>query len=80
LTNDQTGSQAWRVDYTYDRWGNRYQAAGQGGVPVIDSDIDKTRNRFVTVGSTQMIYDGSGQRVQTFESITNTTRQTVYDA
>ena len=60
LNNDQTGSQAWRVDYTYDRWGNRYQGAGQGGVPVADNDIDKTRNRFVTVGSTQMIYDAAG--------------------
>ncbi len=118
LNNDQTGSQAWRSDYTYDRWGNRYQAAGQDGTPVVDGDIDKTRNRFVTVGSTLMIYDaagnltidqkfrglqygydsngrmrrtdsttgystaaydGSGQRVQTFEAVQNLTRHVVYD-
>lgn len=119
LNNDQTGSLAWRVDYTYDRWGNRYQGSGQGGVPVADTDIDKTRNRFVTVGSTQMVYDAAGNltidqkfrgmqftydasgrmrrtdatngyttsvydaaglRVQSVDSLTNMTRQTVYDA
>ena len=118
LSNDQSGSQAWRVDYTFDRWGNRYQQSGQGGVPVADTDIDKTRNRFVTVGSTLMIYDATGNltidqkfrgmqftydangrmrrsdaangyatsvydafgfRVQTFDSLTNLTRQSVND-
>lgn len=121
LTDNQTqaGLEAWRVDYTYDRWGNRYQGSGQGNVPVADTDIDKTRNRFVTVGSTQMIYDAAGNltidqkfrgmqftydansrmrrtdatngfttsaydaaglKVQSFDSLTNIMRHTVYDA
>jgi RHS repeat-associated protein len=121
VTDDLTtsGSIAWKSDYTYDRWGNRFQGAGQGGVPVVDTDIDKTRNRFITVGPTLMIYDGSGnltidqkfrglqhaydsngrtrrsdatnqymtsvydgfgQRVQTFDSLENRTRHSIYDA
>jgi RHS repeat-associated protein len=118
LNNDETGSLSWRQDFTYDRFGNRYHASGQGGVPVTDADIDKTRNRFQTVGSTLMIYDaagnltidqkfrgmqftydadgrvsrtdstngystavydGAGERIQTVESTTNTTRHSVVD-
>ncbi|MGB7925166.1 MAG: peptidoglycan DD-metalloendopeptidase family protein, partial [Pyrinomonadaceae bacterium] len=60
LNNDLNGSQAWRVDYTYDRHGNRYQGAGQGSIPVAWEDVDRTRNRYVSTGSTLMIYDGAG--------------------
>lgn len=60
LNNDSNGSLSWRVDYTYDRFGNRYQAAGQGGVPVAWEDVDRTRNRYVSSASSLMIYDGAG--------------------
>jgi RHS repeat-associated protein len=49
--------QAWRADYTYDRYGNRFQAAGQSfGLPVAEADISPQTNRF-TAGVT---YDGAG--------------------
>lgn len=67
LMNDQNGSQAWRVDYTYDRYGNRFQAADQGSVPVAANEIDSKRNRFLSPNydpnnsaSPLIVYDAAG--------------------
>jgi RHS repeat-associated protein len=67
VTNDVNGSQAWRLDYTYDRYGNRLQAAGQGNVPVAANEIDGNRNRFLSPyydpnnsTSPLVVYDAAG--------------------
>ena len=50
----------WRTDYDYDRFGNRYQSAGQSSgmpfIPVETGDISQTTNRFVS----GMTYDKAG--------------------
>jgi RHS repeat-associated protein len=67
LSNDSNGSQAWRMDYTYDRYGNRFQGAGQGNIPVTANEIDATRNRFLSPyydpnnsTSPLIVYDAAG--------------------
>lgn len=126
LTPDAQSTQAWRVDYTYDAYGNRYQATGQGGIPVAWEEVDRSSNRLISTDPTHpdpadplhylvvydavgnlvidrkfrglqydydahgfvrridatttyatAVYDGLGQRVQTFDS--GGTRHTIYD-
>ena len=58
------GQQSWQTEYTYDRFGNRFQSgAGNTGIsytPVLASEIDATRNRFNTTGLTAVSYDAAG--------------------
>jgi RHS repeat-associated protein len=60
--------QSWQTQYTYDRFGNRFQSgAGNTGVaytPVVTSEIDAARNRFSTSGLTAITYDASGNITQ----------------
>jgi RHS repeat-associated protein len=57
-------SKTWQVQYTYDRWGNRFQSgSGNSGVfytPVLQSDIDAATNRFIASGATPTTYDEQG--------------------
>ena len=54
----------WQTSYTFDRYGNRFQSGtGNSGIsytPVVTSDIDAARNRFVSTGSTPVSYDAAG--------------------
>jgi RHS repeat-associated protein len=56
--------QSWQTQYTYDRFGNRFQSGtGNSGVsytPVVLSEIDAARNRFNTTGATAISYDPAG--------------------
>jgi RHS repeat-associated protein len=58
------GQQTWRTQYTYDRWGNRFQSgsgnSGVGYVPVVNTDIVETTNRFISNGLTPITYDAAG--------------------
>jgi RHS repeat-associated protein len=61
-------SLTWQAQYTYDRWGNRYQS-GSGNtnisyVSVTSSDVDTATNRFVSTGSTPTTYDAAGNITQ----------------
>ena len=54
----------WQTQYTYDRYGNRFQSgsanSGVGYTPVVTSDIDAPRNRFISSGVTPVSYDPAG--------------------
>ena len=58
------GQQSWQTEYTYDRFGNRFQSGacntGISYTPVLASEIDATRNRFNTTGLTAVSYDAAG--------------------
>ena len=58
----------WQSQYTFDRYGNRFQSgAGNSGVgftPVITTDIDSARNRFISTGNQPIFYDAAGNITQ----------------
>ncbi len=58
------GSLTWSQQYTYDRWGNRFQSgsgnSGVGYTAVVTSEIDAATNRFIASGSTPTTYDAAG--------------------
>jgi RHS repeat-associated protein len=58
----------WQTQYTFDRYGNRFQSgsgnSGVGYVPVVTSDIETARNRFISTGATPINYDQSGNITQ----------------
>ncbi len=60
--------QTWQAQYTYDRFGNRFQSGsgntGLGYTPVLSSEIDAARNRFNTTGATAIAYDAAGNITQ----------------
>jgi RHS repeat-associated protein len=67
VRGDQTSEQAWRVDYSYDRYGNRYQTANQfnSNVGVSENvDIVKATNRLTSAGATPVTYDDAGNITQ----------------
>jgi len=56
--------QTWQTQYTYDRYGNRFQS-GSGNsnvtyVPVLNTDIVEATNRFINNGATPISYDAAG--------------------
>jgi RHS repeat-associated protein len=55
---------SWQTQYTYDRYGNRFQSGGGNfGVnftPVLSTDTVEATNRFVTNGATPTTYDAAG--------------------
>ena len=57
-------SLTWSQQYTYDRWGNRFQSgSGNSGVTytaVVTTEIDAATNRFIASGSTPTTYDAAG--------------------
>ena len=57
-------SLTWSQQYTYDRWGNRFQSgSGNSGVTntsVLSTDIDSATNRFIASGTTPTSYDDAG--------------------
>lgn len=63
------GSPTWKQEFTYDRYGNRFQSGSGNTVPpnyttVVSSDIDANTNRFITSGSTPVTYDAAGNITQ----------------
>jgi len=65
----QGSTQTWKHEYTYDRYGNRFQSGGGNTsnpyyTPVVSSDINDTTNRFITSGSTPVTYDAAGNITQ----------------
>ncbi len=58
------GNKTWQVQYTFDRWGNRFQSgSGNSGVsysPVLSTDIDSATNHFIASGNTPISYDAAG--------------------
>ncbi len=53
----------WQAHYDFDRYGNRYQYQNNtnvGYVPVQTSDVDSTRNRFISQSWAPMSYDPAG--------------------
>ena len=60
------GLQSWQTQYTFDRYGNRFQSgsgnAGVNYVPVVSGDIDANRNRFISTGATPTTYDAHDRR------------------
>lgn len=62
------GQQTWQTQYTFDRYGNRFQSgsgnSGIGYTPVVMSDIEEGRNRFISNGPTPVSYDPAGNIIQ----------------
>lgn len=58
----------WQTQYTFDRYGNRFQSgSGNSGVsytPVITSEINSATNRFISTGATPITYDAAGNITQ----------------
>jgi RHS repeat-associated protein len=52
----------WQTQYTFDRYGNRFQAANStlGLQAITASEINATTNRFLASGSTPTTYDAAG--------------------
>jgi len=65
-----TGSNpTWRQEFTYDRYGNRFQSGSNNttNIPytsVISTDITDSTNRFVTSGPAPVTYDVAGNITQ----------------
>lgn len=61
----------WQATYTFDRYGNRFQSgSGNSGfsyTPVLSSEIDAARNRFISTGSTPITYDAAGNIIEDFK-------------
>jgi RHS repeat-associated protein len=59
---------AWQQQFTFDRYGNRFQSGGgntgAGFTPVISTDITASTNRFISTGSTPVTYDDAGNITQ----------------
>ena len=59
---------SWQTQYTFDRYGNRFQSgsgnSGVGFTPVITTDIDAARNRFISTGNQPISYDAGGNITQ----------------
>lgn len=59
---------AWQQQFTFDRYGNRFQSGGSntgvGFTPVISTDITASSNRFISTGSTPITYDDAGNITQ----------------
>ncbi|HEY6806223.1 MAG TPA: RHS repeat-associated core domain-containing protein [Pyrinomonadaceae bacterium] len=59
---------AWQQQFTFDRYGNRFQSGGSntgvGFTPVISTDITASTNRFIDTGSTPITYDDAGNITQ----------------
>jgi RHS repeat-associated protein len=58
---------AWQQEFTYDRYGNRFQASPNNtiGLTAVDSsEITASSNRFISTGSTPITYDAAGNITQ----------------
>ena len=54
------GSQTYKAHYDYDRFGNRFQYQNNVNLsytPVQPTDINPATNRFISTGSTPVVYD-----------------------
>jgi RHS repeat-associated protein len=59
-----TNVSSYQADYTFDRYGNRFQSGAQNTglayTPVVTADIDAATNRFKSTANATMTYDEAG--------------------